>query len=49
VSRFDDDRWAAIEAGLDLDPDDDGEFEPEPPPRRTRNVLRDLANYQPTT
>jgi hypothetical protein len=49
VSRFDDDRWAAIEAGFDLDPDDEPKPTPEPPPRHTRNVLRDLADYPPTT
>jgi hypothetical protein len=49
VSRFDDDRWTAIDAGLDLDPGDDSEFEPLPPPRSIRNVIRDLADYPPTT
>jgi hypothetical protein len=49
VSRFDDDRWTAIDAGeLDLDPGDD-EFEPLQPPRSIRNVIRDLADYPPTT
>ncbi|MET8624561.1 hypothetical protein ABZW30_12525 [Kitasatospora sp. NPDC004669] len=41
-----DDEWDGweTEALLDLDPDD---WEPLPPPRPIRNVIRDLADYQP--
>ncbi|MFF7991743.1 hypothetical protein ACFZDG_18360 [Kitasatospora xanthocidica] len=42
-----DDEWDGWEdkALFGLDPDD---WEPLPPPRPIRDVIRDLADYQPT-
>lgn len=48
MSRYEDDHWQAIDLEPDLDPGNDSEFEPLPPPRHTRNIIRDLADYQPT-
>lgn len=46
MSRYEDDRWAAIDHGLEAGSDERA-AKPEPPPPGIHTVIRDLADYQP--